>query len=309
MSRYDYSNKKRRGLLLRRAVTVIILAAVLALLIWGGSSAVKMIREKDEEAPPTHTQEVVPGEVQQGEQALPGEDDPQQDEPPAPPTSSSTDPTAPGQENDPEQKDPEQDMPSTALSNPGSDDWRTILVSAAYPLAEELDMERTTIGWPVDSRIAPELQAFLDAAKAEGHTLQVISGYRTFARSAELLEREIQNRMKYNGISREEAEVIAAQWVAPPGTSEHNTGLAVDIISIDYYSHHPDLEPSFENDPEAIWMKENCARFGFILRYPKGKTDITGIGFEPWHFRYVGVENATYIMENELTLEEFLGVA
>jgi hypothetical protein len=115
--------------------------------------------------------------------------------------------------------------------------------------------------------------------------------------------------MKYNGYSREKAEQVAATRVAPPGTSEHNTGLAVDILSGDYYYHHSTMEESFEYDAEAIWMAEHCAEYGFILRYPKGKQDVTGIIFEPWHFRYVGVEIATYIMENNLTLEEYLGVA
>ena len=211
--------------------------------------------------------------------------------------------------------DPEPPTPSTSLSNPGSDDWRTILVSAAYPLAEELDMEREFIcnyagfDLKVDARIAQSLKDFLAAAKADGYNLQLISAYRTFARSAILLENEVQAQMKYNGYDREKAEQVAATRVAPPGTSEHNTGLAVDILSGDYYTHHSSIEESFEYDPEAIWMKENCAKYGFILRYPKGKSDITGIIFEPWHFRYVGVEIATYIMENDLTLEEYLGVA
>ena len=109
--------------------------------------------------------------------------------------------------------------------------------------------------------------------------------------------------------AREKAEQVAATRVAPPGTSEHNTGLAVDILSGDYYNHHGGIEESFEYDAEAIWMKAHCAEYGFILRYPKGKQDITGIIFEPWHFRYVGVEAATYIMENDLTLEEYLGAA
>ena len=120
---------------------------------------------------------------------------------------------------------------------------------------------------------------------------------------------EVQAQMKYNGYSREKAEQVAATRVAPPGTSEHNTGLAVDILSGDYYYHHSTMEESFEYDAEAIWMAEHCAEYGFILRYPKGKQDVTGIIFEPWHFRYVGVEIATYIMENNLTLEEYLGVA
>ena len=83
----------------------------------------------------------------------------------------------------------------------------------------------------------------------------------------------------------------------------------MDILSGDYYYHHSTMEESFEYDAEAIWMAEHCAEYGFILRYPKGKQDVTGIIFEPWHFRYVGVEIATYIMENNLTLEEYLGAA
>ena len=123
------------------------------------------------------------------------------------------------------------------------------------------------------------------------------------------MENEVQAQMKYNGYSREKAEQVAATRVAPPGTSEHNTGLAVDILSGDYYNHHSQIEESFEYDAEAAWMKAHCAEYGFILRYPKDKQDVTGIIFEPWHFRYVGVEIATYIMQNGLTLEEYLGVA
>ena len=210
---------------------------------------------------------------------------------------------------------PDPEPSGTNLTNPGSDDWRTILVSAKYPLAEELDMEREFIcnyagfDLKVDARIAQPLRDFMAAAKADGYDLQLISAYRTFARSAILLENEVQAQMKYNGYSREKAEQVAATRVAPPGTSEHNTGLAVDILSGDYYYHHSTMEESFEYDAEAIWMAEHCAEYGFILRYPKGKQDVTGIIFEPWHFRYVGVEIATYIMENNLTLEEYLGAA
>ena len=297
MSQYDYSKEKRRRRAFKRIRGVILLLLVLGLLVWGVTAFIQHRSSTKQPAPPTTSQEVKPGDIQQEEQPLPGQEDPDDK------------PDVQQPDNPQQPDDPEPPMPSTSLSNPGSDDWRTILVSAAYPLAEELDMERVTVGWPVDARIAEPLQDFLDAAKIDGYSLQVISGYRTFARSAQLLENEVQEQMRLNGYSREKAEEVAATRVAPPGTSEHNTGLAVDILSIDYYTHHSSIEESFEYDPEAIWMKENCAKYGFILRYPKGKSDITGIIFEPWHFRYVGVEIATYIMENDLTLEEYLGVA
>ena len=101
---------------------------------------------------------------------------------------------------------------------------------------------------------------------------------------------------------RAEAEELAADEVARPGTSEHQLGLAVDIIS----NAHPDLDEGWAETEEAVWLKEHCAEYGFILRYPPDKSDITGIVWEPWHFRYVGEEAAVYIMENDLCLEEYL---
>lgn len=309
MSQYDYSKKKRVSRTFRRIRGILLILLVLALLVWGGSKLVKKIQERPSDIG-TDIHEVTPG-------TLPGGTDEPKDDPQPP--AGDPEPTDPIQlvpiPTDPTGTEPTDPAGNGSLSNPGSEDWRTILVSAAYPLAEEMEMERTTVvgaqgtvGQQVDRRIAESLKAFLDAGEAAGYPLQIISGYRTFERSRYLLEREI-NARKNMGLSQEEAERVAAMWVAPPGTSEHNTGLAADIISLDYYMTHGDLEESFEYDAPAIWMSEHCAEYGFILRYPKGKTDVTGIGFEPWHFRYVGVENATYIMANGLTLEEFLGAA
>lgn len=295
MTQNGHSRAQRRRTFKRvRGVILILLA--LGLIAWGVTALIRRNAEQPENPDPATGQ--------QTEQP----DDPTQTDPtpePEPTPDPEPEPT-PTPDPTPE---PDTKPEGTGLTNPGSDDWRTILVSAKYPLAQELDMERVTIGWPVDARIAQPLQEMLDAAKADGYTLQVISGYRTFARSATLLENEVQEQMRVNGYSREKAEQVAATRVAPPGTSEHNTGLAVDILSGDYYNHHGGIEESFEYDAEAIWLKAHCAEYGFILRYPKDKQDITGIIFEPWHFRYVGVETATYIMENNLTLEEYLGVA
>ena len=108
--------------------------------------------------------------------------------------------------------------------------------------------------------------------------------------------------MAETGLGRAEAEELAAAEVARPGTSEHQLGLAVDIIS----NVHPELDESWAQTEEAEWLKENCADYGFILRYPPDKSGITGIVWEPWHFRYVGEEAAQYIMENDLCLEEYL---
>ena len=93
-------------------------------------------------------------------------------------------------------------------------------------------------------------------------------------------------------------------WVARPGTSEHQTGLAVDIVDTSYQI----LDEGQENTPVQQWLMAHCAEYGFILRYPTDKSEITGVGYEPWHYRYVGVEAAREIMANGLCLEEYLAL-
>lgn len=148
---------------------------------------------------------------------------------------------------------------------------------------------------PVDSRIADALTAFADAAKAEGLPVYLSSGYRTYSEQQSLYQRKISQ-----GYSAEEA----AKIVAIPGTSEHQTGLCCDIT--DYYREFKDS--SLEDTETYKWMVAHCQEYGFVVRYPNDKTDITKIIYEPWHFRYVGVEAATYMMENDLCLEEFLAL-
>ena len=161
-------------------------------------------------------------------------------------------------------------------------------------------------GYKFDSRIAGKVRELIAAAKEDGYSLAIVSGYRTMDRSRMLYANKI---AEYQNMGYDEAtaKVEAAKWVAPPGTSEHHSGLAMDIVSGDYYTKYSDLVEAFENEPEAVWLRENCARFGFILRFPKDKTEITGINYEPWHFRFVGEEHARAIMDQGLCLEEYLG--
>lgn len=139
---------------------------------------------------------------------------------------------------------------------------------------------------------AEALEKMFEAAEAEGIFLYASSGYRSYKRQ----EAIFQNKVSQVG------EEAALEVVAYPGQSEHQTGLAMDITS---ESNQFQLTESFENTPEGKWLAENAHKFGFILRYPKGKEGITGYSYEPWHFRYVGVEYATIIYENQWTLEEF----
>lgn len=169
----------------------------------------------------------------------------------------------------------------------------------------EVDLVNVQGKYDMDSRAAYSAKELIaDAAKA-GYDMAICSAYRTVEKSAELYRRKV-NQFIAAGYSEEDAKTEAAMWVAPPGTSEHHTGLSMDIVSSDYWGYYSDLEYDYDKFDSFQWMQENCAKYGFILRYPKGKSEFTGIVYEPWHYRYVGKEAAEYIMENGLCLEEYL---
>ena len=182
-------------------------------------------------------------------------------------------------------------------------DWKLRIVSEAQPLPEDftVETEETENCYLFDARAAQALRDFLAAGRAAGMDLEVASAWRDWATQETLFEDKVNRVMSETGLEREQAEEIAADEVARPGTSEHQLGLAVDIISNDY----PWLDEGWADTAEAAWLEEHCAEYGFILRYPPDKSELTGIIWEPWHFRYVGKEAAVYIMENGLCLEEY----
>ncbi len=151
---------------------------------------------------------------------------------------------------------------------------------------------------------ADNLEAMLNDAAAAGYPMYLVSTYRTIKYQQGLFDRKTNEYIKM-GYTDEAAKEEAAKWVAIPGTSEHNLGLAADIVSSTWYNKNNDLTQEFENTEHFKWLYEHCTDYGFILRYPKSKESITEIAYEPWHYRYVGKEVAKYIMENEITLEEF----
>lgn len=183
------------------------------------------------------------------------------------------------------------------------DDWNLLLVNKQHPVPEDHTFELGTIAGSMkcDVRILPELFEMLQAARDDEVYLSVCSPYRDISRQEILFNRKIKRYMS-NGYSYLEAYKISSQSVTVPGASEHQIGLALDIISNDYTT----LNEGFANTKAGEWLKEHSREYGFILRYPKGKEYITGIEFEPWHFRYVGKEAATIIMDNGITLEEFV---
>lgn len=183
-------------------------------------------------------------------------------------------------------------------------DWKLTLVNATHPMAEGYRPRVSEIenNYYFDSRAVGELQQMLADGRKEGLDFWICSAYRTMEKQTDLYNNKV-SRLQAEGLSYEEAYRQAGTVVAYPGTSEHNLGLAADIVAKDYQL----LDDKQAETPEAVWLEENCWRYGFILRYPTDKTGETGIIFEPWHYRYVGKEAAREIMEQGICLEEYLG--
>lgn len=139
----------------------------------------------------------------------------------------------------------------------------------------------------VDQTASTALKQLQQAASTAGHNIPLISGFRSYSRQQTL----------YNNYVARDGQALADTYSARPGHSEHQTGLAFDVGNLD---------DNYGSTPAGIWLKENCHKYGFIIRYPKGKESITGYQYEPWHIRYVGVEHATKIMNQNITLEEYL---
>lgn len=191
----------------------------------------------------------------------------------------------------------------TTEYTPEINEWSMVLVNPWNKLPDDFSVMLTELdnGNAVDSRIYNDLQEMLNDARSEGLEPLICSSYRSY----ELQDRLFRNKVDFylsEGYDSYNAEREAAKWVAFPGTSEHQTGLAVDIVSI----HYQLLDENQEDTPEQKWLMENSYKYGFILRYPTDKSHITGINYEPWHYRYVGKEVAKEIYEQGLCLEEYL---
>ncbi len=178
-------------------------------------------------------------------------------------------------------------------------EWYLTLVNKWNPMPENTDIETVelTNGECVDKRIYPYLQEMFDDARAEGIYPIVRSGFRTRQEQEEIYDDRIKE-YQGQGMSEKEAMEEVQLWVAVPGTSEHELGLAVDINADKIHSEGAEV---------YTWLSENAYLYGFINRYPSDKTAVTGVANEPWHYRYVGVEAAAQIHEQGICLEEYLG--
>ncbi len=178
--------------------------------------------------------------------------------------------------------------------------WNLTLVNSGYRIPDNYTPDLVYVcgsSERLDSRVAKHYENMFEAASKDGVYLTPCSGYRSYERQ----EINYNNKIGYYeslGYSKEDAAVKAATIIMPPGSSEHNLGYAMDIVCVDEW---------FEDTDEFQWLMKNAQDYGFILRYPKDKQDITKVTYEPWHWRYVGVEAAKEMKASGQVLEEYLG--
>lgn len=193
------------------------------------------------------------------------------------------------------------------------EDWALYVIGNDNPLPENFSVVTKKVAEEkeLDERCADHAIEMLKAAEEDGINLLVFSAYRSVERQEENLQDYIDSLVK-KGWSEEDAVVQAHREIALPGRSEHNAGLAMDIISDDYWFDHDELNYEFEELPHFDWLIENSWKYGFILSYPEGKEDITGFIYEPWHYRFVGLYHAErihdiYVETGEMvTLNEYV---
>ena len=184
--------------------------------------------------------------------------------------------------------------------------WQLICVNKNRYVASDVENKISLkyvagSGEKMDSRAAAAYEKMYAAAKSDGYYLTPCSGYRRYSTQKRLYN-EFYNDYLNQGYSSEEAHNLTSKRRNPAGSSEHNLGICMDIICAA-------SSANFQNTDEYAWLCENAADYGFILRYPEDKVSVTGVKFEPWHWRYVGVDNAHSIKNSGLCLEEYLGIA
>lgn len=179
-----------------------------------------------------------------------------------------------------------------------------LLVNKSHPLSEDYQPSLKRLGdygAEVDESAYDDLSRMLEDGQKEGLSFWIASSYRSTERQRELLDEDIET-LVHQGYSYSQAYEEVVKETMPVGCSEHATGLAVDIVARDYQI----LDEKQGSTDEIIWLQKNCSQYGFILRYPEGKEEITKVSYESWHFRYVGIPAAKEIMSQGITLEEYL---
>ncbi|UUX33031.1 M15 family metallopeptidase [Fundicoccus culcitae] len=196
-----------------------------------------------------------------------------------------------------------EDLPENATSS----DPNLMLINALHPIESDLwmDFAYTDKGEMFDSAISGYYYQMINDAAAQGIYYDVVSAYRTI--EEQTYNRTVRiNAYLAEGYSQADAINLTDRYYAPANASEHNTGLVFDLLGYDWVNIGGGLSADYAYQYSAVWLAENAYQYGFILRYPEGKTHLTGYYFEPWHYRYVGYEHAEYMFRHGLVLEEYL---
>lgn len=189
-----------------------------------------------------------------------------------------------------------------------STDYSLILVNYDHSFSDDdltVPLKTLKDGHQVAEEVYEPFQQMLAAAKEAKFDLTVVSSYRSVATQKQVYQNSISDNLA-QGSSQTEALNQTEDYVAKPGESEHHTGLALDILETKWFASGKGLEAEFGDTDAGKWIDANCVEYGFIIRYPKNKEEITKIKYEPWHLRYVGKEHAQYMKENNLSFEEYI---
>lgn len=295
------TNKKRKKKKSRQDVVILLLSvAIVAVVLFTAiTAAVSRKRDENSSAPvqttaslaETTEEKTKQNEVTESKTALAAENNiPTESKTSA--ASKSTDSTTAAR--------PKKSESGRIIVDTDAVEWNLIIVSLTREIPEGYKPEVVEVvnsGHDLDKRVAPYYEKMYYAAKKEGIILTPFSGNRSYERQRINYNNLTETYMARYGIDRKAAQKKAATVILPPGTSEHNIGLAMDICN---------TYDSFANSKEYAWLTKNAYKYGFILRYPKGKEDVTGIVYEPWHWRFVGIEYAKKIRDSGLCLEEYL---
>lgn len=205
-----------------------------------------------------------------------------------------------------EKKDESSKETAKDLPDVKSSDSDLKLVNSDHPVeTDQVPLKSLDNGYLVADEVYQPYVDLAAAAQKDGIDLTVVSAYRSIEAQQQVYDQSIASDMS-KGLSEEEAKKKTLEYVTVPGTSEHHTGYAIDVIDQPWYAAGNGLEEPFGDTEAGQWLATHAADYGFVIRYLKGKEEITKINYEPWHLRYVGIKNAEYMMKNNLVLEEYL---
>lgn len=203
------------------------------------------------------------------------------------------------------------DMPSVSPA-----DWDLVLVGPKNKIKQEISEDQLEkVEDDSDEKIARRIydhyHQLASASEKAGYPLVIVSAFRSVAYQQQVFDSSVERNMSKENLSKEQAVALTKQTVTEPGYSEHHTGLAVDVVDEYWYNNYQNqagevLDAAYGSQAGAKWLANNAFQYGFIIRYPEGKEGITGITYEPWHLRYVGLASAKYITDHKITLEEYL---